>query len=290
MSNFELIDDYLTNRLSEQDRKSFEKQMDSDPALKADVEFQKEIIQGLKAARAAELKAMLNKVPISGPGSYLSPLRIAAGVIGSIVLVTGLYFYFTANDNNNPVRVSTTQADSITIQEQDLPEIKEDKDASPVISDLNTSPKPAGSEEETKESKKQDTDVVDLNTRQESKPVIDLVDPTEELNDNSPGTNPVKSGASNSTISVAKINVDVVSSERKYKSHYQFINGKLVLYGNFDNGLYEIIEVNAQRSRSLFLYYKSSYFLLDETQHEIKELKEISDPVLKEKLKAFRSN
>lgn len=77
MSNSELIDDYLTNRLSEQDRKSFEQQMDSNPALKADVELQKEIINGLKAARAAELKAMLNKVPISSPGINLSPLRIA---------------------------------------------------------------------------------------------------------------------------------------------------------------------------------------------------------------------
>jgi hypothetical protein len=90
-------------------------------------------------------------------------------------------------------------------------------------------------------------------------------------------------------ISVAKIEVNVNSSEKKFKSHYQFSNGKLILYGNFDNGLYEIIEVNAQESRSLFLYYKASYYLLDEAKTEITLLKEISDPVLIQKIKAFRS-
>jgi hypothetical protein len=39
MSNFELIDDYLTNRLNEQEKEAFEKQLESDPALKADVDF-----------------------------------------------------------------------------------------------------------------------------------------------------------------------------------------------------------------------------------------------------------
>ncbi len=290
MSNFELIDDYLTNRLNEQDRKSFEQQMDSNPALKADVELQKEIIQGLKAARAAELKAMLKNVPVSTFMIKLSPIRLTAGLIGTALLATGIYFYFNTNDSYTPVNISNPPVDSISRQEQTLPESKEKNDSSPSINELNSSPKPAGEEEKSIQSKKLDTEVVDSNTKQESKPVIDLVDPTEELKDNAPGTSPVKSGANNSTISVAKINVDVISSERKFKSHYQFINGKLVLYGNFDKGLYEIIEVNAQRSRSLFLYYKASYFLLDETQREITALKEISDPVLKEKLKAFRSN
>jgi hypothetical protein len=290
MSNFELIDDYLTSRLSEQDRKSFEKQMDSDPALKADVEFQKEIINGLKSARVAELKAMLNKVPITATGTYLTPFRIAAGVIGSVVLATGIYFYLNSNNSLAPDNSSDHSSDSITKQEQTTPELKQDKGTSTQINDLNTNPKPAGSSEEKLQPKKTETGIVDSKTIQESKPVIDLVDPTEDLADNIPVTSPVKSGSNSSTISVAKINVDVISSERKYKSHYQFINGKLVLYGNFDNGLYEIIEVNAQQSRSLFLYYKPSYFLLDESQQKITPLKEISDPVLKEKLNAFRSN
>jgi hypothetical protein len=290
MGNFELIDDYLTNKLSEQDRKSFEQQIDADPALKAEVALQKEIIHGLKTARASELKAMLNNVPITTFNTYFSPMRIAAGLIGAAVLATGLYFYLNTKDELPPVKEPSPTTDSIDQQEQHAPEIKPSEESSPLVNELKNSPKPAGSEENIKPSSQVEANAVNSNTKQESKPVIDLVDPTEDLNDNTPGTSPVKSGANNTTISVAKINVDVIASERKYKSHYQFLRGKLILYGNFDNGLYEIIEVNGQSSRSLFLYYKSSYYLLDETQDKITALKEISDPVLKEKLKAFRSN
>lgn len=284
MSNFELIDDYLTNRLNEQDRKSFEQQMSSDPALKADVELQKQIIEGLKSARAAELKAMLNQVPVSTFTFSLSPVRIAAGLIGTVVLATGIYFYFNQKDDVKPAQFPSSQVDSMTQSESNPAEVKEDN---VVIEELQNNAKPAD-EKVNSTPNKEDANSITNKAKQESKPVIDLVDPTEDLTDNEPS--PVKSGVNNTTISVAKINVDVISSERKYKSHYQFANGKLMLYGNFDKGLYEIIEVNGQHSRSLFLYYQSAYYLLDENKREITLLKEISDPVLKEKLKTFRSN
>ncbi len=285
MSNFELIDNYLTNRLSELDRKLFEQEMASDPTLKADVDLQNEIIQGLKAARAAELKTMLNQVTISAPIIYLSPMRIAAGFIGATVLATGLYFYVDLKENFNPTKVSSSFTDSVKQSEQIT--IDKNKDSIPVVDESNVPPKSIDKAEKITE-KKVDISKVDDNSKRETKPVIDLIDPTEELNDSESEVG--NSGLSKTTVSVAKINVDVISTERKFKSHYQFANGKLVLYGNFDNGLYEIIEVNAQQNRSLFLYYKSVYFLLDETQHEVTLLKEITDPVLKEKLKEFRNH
>ena len=97
MNISDLIDDYLTNRLNEQEREAFEKQMASDPALKTDVDLQREIVSGLKAARMAELKAMLKKVPMATPTIYFTPLRIAAGLIGTAVLAAGLYFIIEKN-------------------------------------------------------------------------------------------------------------------------------------------------------------------------------------------------
>lgn len=281
MSNLELIDDYLTNRLNELERKSFEQQMSFDPALKADVELQKEIIQGLKEARAAELKAMLNKVPVATPTLYFSPLRIAAGLIGTAVLATGLYFYYDKNGNLNTSQISASLVDSIRQTEKKSSDIQVDS----TVKDLN-SDKPIDKKEDNLEIKKRDKPGT-TNTK-ETKPAIDLLDPTEELSENE--ISPEKTSVDNSTISVAKIEVIVNSAEKKFKSHYQFASGKLILYGNFDKGLYELIEVNAQKSRSLFLYYKASYYLLDETKTEVTLLKEISDPVLIQKIKAFRSN
>lgn len=283
MNNFELIDDYLTNRLNEQEKKSFEQQIASDPALKADVDLQHEILHGLKAARIAELKAMLNKVPVTTPTIYFSPLRIAAGLIGAAALATGLYFYSEKNGNFNPNQISSSLVDSIRQSEQTNAEVQADS----VVNDLNQDVKvdKIVISSETK----RDNAPVSENTK-ESKPAIDLLDPTSDLtesnNDNAPETTVTKSA----TIAIASIEVDVNSAERKYKSHYQFANGKLILYGSFDNGLYEIIEVNGQNSRSLFLYYKTGYYLLDESKKEVTLLKEISDPVLIQKLNTFRSN
>jgi hypothetical protein len=283
MSNFELIDDYLTNRLNELDRKSFEKQMASDPALKAGVELQREIIQGLKAARIAELKAILNKVPIANPTIFFSPLRIAAGLIGTAVLATGLYLYSEKNGNFNPNQISSSLVDSIRQSEQNNSEVQVDSLVNNANDDIKIDRKA-----ENSDTKNNDVHVNE--NPKESKPAIDLLDPTDDLTENNNDKVLENSAAIVPAITIASIEVSVNSAERKYKSHYQFVNGKLVLYGNFDNGLYEIIEVNGQASRSLFLYYKTIYYLLDESKKEITLLKEISDPVLLQKLNTFQSN
>lgn len=283
MSNFELIDDYLTNRLNEQDRKSFEKQMASDPALKADVELQREIIQGLKAARIAELKAILNKVPIANPTIFFSPLRIAAGLIGTAVLATGIYLYSEKNGDFNPNQISSSLVDSIRQSEQNNSEVQVDSIVNNVNDDVKI-------ERKIENSETKNNDVHVNEKPKENKPAIDLLDPTDDLTENNDDKVLENSAAKVPAIAIASIEVSVNSAERKYKSHYQFINGKLVLYGNFDSGLYEIIEVNGQASRSLFLYYKTVYYLLDESKKEVTLLKEISDPVLLQKLNTFQSN
>ena len=99
MRNLELIDDYLSNRLSEQERKDFEQKIESDAELKAELATQRQIVEGIKKARAAELKSMLAKVSIeSTPTVSLTPLRIAAGLFGAAVLASVIY-YFYDNDN-----------------------------------------------------------------------------------------------------------------------------------------------------------------------------------------------
>jgi len=283
MSNFELIDDYLTNKLNEQDRKSFEKQVNSDPVLKADLELQQEIIYGLKAARVAELKAMLNKVPVSTPVIYLSPLRIAAGLAGAAVLATAVYFYVENNFSFNPKQMSSSMIDSIRQEEQISSEILIDSAATELNNEINVVGK-----KHKEVNKVRGNENNGVENSKETRPVIDLMDPSEEFTENE--VVPEKATVSKSTISVSRITVNVISSERKLKSHYQFANGKLILYGDYDNGLYEIIEVNAESARSLFLFYKTKYYLLDDSKKEVTLLSEISDPNLIQKLNEFRAN
>jgi len=86
----------------------------------------------------------------------------------------------------------------------------------------------------------------------------------------------------------SSVEVEVESSHKKYNFHYIFKGGKLVLYGSFENNLYEILEFIAENKRTVFLYYKTSYYLLDEQVESPTPLVPIRDAKLIKKLKEQR--
>lgn len=281
MSNFELIDDYLSNRLSEADRKTFEQQLQSDPALKADVEFQSQIIEGLKQARVAELKAMLNKVPVGGSSIQFTPLRIAAGLVGTAILVTAAYFYYRDNEQQLP-KISTSLEDSL--------KNAEDQKTEPIVTTPKQAEESVIKKEEIKpEVKKQESvkSEESVPTKTEvAKPTIDVIDPSADLNESTPsrGTEQTAKPA----ISPSSVEVDIDSANKKYGFHYQFVKEKVVLFGDFDKSLFEIIEINGEK-HSLFLYYKQNYYRLDETKTEVTPLQVVTDKALIQLLKEYRS-
>ncbi len=278
MSNVELIDDYLTNRLSEQDRNAFEAQMKSDPTLKADVEIQSQIVDGLKKARATELKAMLNKVPVGGTTS-MTPLQIAAGVVGTAILVSSVYFYFKPDTSPEIPNVKTTLGNSSEQNEpiEEITAIEEEKKESPANEDKT--------EEITKEQKSVPPIEPKAAAKSVTKPALDVLDPSSELTESTAtrGSGEIsKPGRASS-----KMEVEIDSSNKKYAFHYQFVSNKLILFGSFDKALYEILEINGNIN-SRFLFYKENYYLLDDSKIEITPLETIRDKTLLQKLKEYR--
>src|SRR5687768_16764423 len=93
--DFEMLDDYLANRLGEQEKSAFEQKLNTDPDLKSEYELQQQLINGIKKARVAELKAMMGKIPVpagSSTGTAIgAKIALWAAVVG--VVGTGLYFY-----------------------------------------------------------------------------------------------------------------------------------------------------------------------------------------------------
>ena len=277
MSNVELIDDYLTNRLSQQDRNAFEAQMKSDPTLKADVEIQSQIVDGLKKARASELKAMLNKVPVGGPAS-MSPLQIAAGVLGTAILVSSIYFYFKPDATPEVPNNTTTLEDSNKQNEpiEETPAIQEEKKDNPA-NEVKV--------EETTKQKSVAPIEPKATAKSVTKPALDVVDPSSELTESTATRGSVES--SKPVRASSKMEVEVDSSNKKYAFHYQFVSNKMILFGSFDKGLYEILEINGNIN-STFLFYKENYYLLDDSKNEITPLEMIRDKTLLQKLKEYR--
>jgi hypothetical protein len=284
MTNFELIDDYLTNRLTESERMAFEQEVASDPSLKADVDLQKSIVESIKNARAAELKSMLNNVSIGGSvSSGLTSLKIAAGVIGAGLLIGSLYYYYQPKGLTEVPNLSTSIQDSV--QGNDSAESSQKLIPIPVEEPIKENKQQVVAEpkeEKAVEIKKKTSIPSEVN-----QPKIEVIDPTDEMSSEDNHSTIVTSENSKSGVTASHIQVEIDSSSKKYNFHYQFNEGKLQLFGPFDKSLYEILEINGD-SHAVFLFYRENYYLLDEKQDQVTKLPLIKDSSLIKKLKEYR--
>lgn len=273
MSQFELIEDYLTNRLDDGARRAFEHQMQGDPQLQAEVKMQQGIIEGVKSARAAELKAMLNNVPISGATSSALTGKIAIATISTVIIGTALYFGLKTSPAEQP------QVEQPTIEES----ISQNTTPQQVESITESTEEPT--QEEAKAPKK--VPAPKTNAAKPASPKIDVMDLTADMEDNKEDNAPLLT-SDKPQISTSTLEVETDNTNKTYSFHYQFKDGKLVLYGPFDGSLYEIIEINGG-SHHVFLYYKNSYYHVDELEQQITPLIMIRDFELLSKLEAFRN-
>jgi hypothetical protein len=282
MANFEQIDDYLSNRLQEQDRNAFEQQLQGDPSLREEVEFQRQVIQGVRHARMAELKAMLNNVPVSG-GSTWGGAKVAAAIVSAGIISTLIY-----------LNVTEEKTTSTEISKDPITEVITTPEAETKISDDGATAIDNETKETVTESRESSTTKEPSKTSAEEtkvatpvhKPDINVVDPSNELSaDEKKADAEISTGRAE--ISPSKMEVITGVEDKKHNFHYQFVQGKLMLYGPFDKSLYEILEIHGE-GHAVFLYYKENYYLLDESQTKIAQLQAIRDGDLLKKLKEYR--
>ncbi len=280
MTNSELVENYLTDRLTDSEKAAFDLKVSSDPSLKADVYLQKKIIESIKKARAAELKAMLNNVSIAPPASTgFSNFKIAAGIIGAGILIGSLYYFLKPEALTDGPNLSTSIQDSVqgnqpTENPEKIHPIEE--------------PPTSTNEEVVKQKEEVEAEPKKVENKIPSKvnqPKIDVIDPTEEISSDENQNVPVIQN-SNSAVIPSHIQVEINTSTKKYNFHYQFNNGKLQLFGPFDKSLYEILEINGE-NHSVFLFYKENFYLLDENQTQITKLPLIKDGGVIKMLKEY---
>jgi hypothetical protein len=281
MTNSELVENYLTNRLTESEKAAFDLKVNSDPSLKADVDLQKKIIESIKNARAAELKSMLNNVSIAPPASTgFSNFKIAAGIIGAGILIGSLYYYLRPGALTDGSNLSTSIQDSVQgNQPTENPERIIPIEEPPA----STNEIVAKQKEEVEAEPKKVENKIPSEVNQ---PKIDVIDPTEEMSSDENQNEKVIQNL-NSAVITSQIQVQTNSSLKKYNFHYQFNDGKLQLFGPFDKSLYEILEINGD-SHSIFLFYKENFYLLDENQTQITKLTLIKDDGVIKMLKEYR--
>lgn len=287
---FELLDNYLANRLSGEEKSAFEKSMQADSALQGELEFQQHLIKGIKQVRIAELKTMLNNVPVPPPiaqGGTATIVKIAAGTFVAGLVATGIYFYAQKQEANNlteevidaEVKQRDEQIKTTPLhQTQEIPVDKKVETPSGVSS---------AKEEKLSEKTNQSTQEKESVSQQ---PVLDVFDPSSDSESNSVNRKEKNGESELSGKNEPSIAVEIDRLSKKYTFHYQFRDDKLFLYGPFEKNLYEIMEFFSDEKRTVFLYYKDGYYLLKEDSVKIKMLSPIADPNLLQKLKEYRAN
>jgi hypothetical protein len=277
---FEMMDDYLSNRLSAEDKAAFEQQVQADPQLAQELDLQKNLVDGIRQARAVELKSMLNNVPVSpinGGSSMLVKVGTWAVVAG--LVVTGIYFYSTQGEES-----VTGEPKTLSVQKPELkPEVAE-------VPETETEP---ATEKKEEPASKVEEKVKKADPQPEPSPApakpLDVYVPAEEATDEKTKQyerEQIENIKKSFVTSSIEVETDTMS--KKYSFHYIFKNGKLILYGAFEKNLYEILEFIGDEKPTVVLFYKSNYYLLDIEKTQPTKLTPIRDQKLLKMLKAQR--
>lgn len=283
--DLELLDDYISNRLTGADKEYIERKLEQDPDLRSEYAVQKQIATALRNVRAAELKQMLNNIPVppvNGPVSGLT--KIAGAVIVALAsLSIGYYFWQSGIQRPTPGSSLTEQPaePAPSVESEQVPEVISD-DAKPVVKEPERTSKPNSA------AKTDDKQVA----AQKNTSRINVFDPS---SDEETPADPVipeanVSNGAQATMKASQMVVETENTDKKYSFHYQVKDGKLILYGPFEENFYEILEFIASEKRTVFLFYRDSYYLLNIQAEKITPLVAVNDPELLSKLRQYRTS
>lgn len=279
---FEMMDDYLSNRLSAEDKAAFEQQVQADPQLAQELDLQKNLVDGIRQARALELKSILNNIPvspISGGSSMLMKVGTWAVVAG--LVVTGIYFYSTRNEESTTSELNTISEQKPEVKPE-VVEVPETESESTTAEKKESSPTVTNAEEKVKKSQPEAEPTP-------AKPIDVYVPADEEVDEKTRQYEREQLENIKKAFVTSSIVVETDTMSKKYNFHYVFKNSKLILYGAFEKNLYEILEFIGEEKRTVVLFYKSNYYLLDIDKTQPTKLTPIRDKKLLKMLQATRS-
>jgi hypothetical protein len=282
---FEQVGAFLDNELKGDELTSFNNELASNPELAKELNYQEQLIEGIKKSRHAELKSRLDSIQIGNGFWSGSVVKIATGVLIISGIGFGIYQVST------PETVIENVAPEIEVLNQDAPEeipdpIIENEIPQEVESDVSKdSSEETQISESTKVADSEDNSLEYIETPNVPQPeAFEMENPAEEeleLPENFLGTEekPMES----------KFEVEIITNKRKYPFHYQVDSGRLLMYGDFDEEPYELLEINVNEEKKLYLYFKDQYYEIEESAVEITPLQKVSNKFMINELEKLKN-
>jgi len=308
-NNFsEEIESFLSHKMTSTEKDVFLSQMESNPELKEQVQFQKDIINGIQVYRKEELKNRLVQIPVVGTETILQSLTTlkTAGIaaISTGVVITAVLFYNANNQQSVTNEKNISENNPMAVEEETSPEKEQpvellEKAANSSIESSGENASESTEEQQVlskgttvkteSEEKQVNVSIQETEPAEEIAPLEpDLIDNFDE-SDNLPKVSSIgKKDITNiSTKGETSIAVEKID-DGIHNFHYKYFNNKLYLYGSFGQSMYEHIEVNPDNQKRLFLSYNNNYFEIKDNQKNITRLREIVDASIKAKLDSIR--
>ena len=285
MTNYEKIEAFFDGELNEAERESLLREIESDPALKQEFELQKDIIEGIKAYRKEQLIARLDRLDVAASGQLT--LLKTLGLIGLAgILLVGGYVLLKPDVQAPAEKITTTELPQVIPQEPDINEEIAVTEPQTEEQTMITSEENAGKKDATKEpattGKKEKVAAPPTVT------IPEFAEPANEvpqIADEGPDApSPVTSAA----VRLKENTTVEVKFSKRYKFHYQVKDGGLILYGEFDQGPFEVIEVKTSKGIASYLYYHNNFYCLETDSEEIKPLVAVTNPELIKQLEKRR--
>lgn len=286
--DLELLDDYIGNRLNGAEKNAFEQKLEGDPELSREYQLQNKIAEGIRKARATQLKAMLGAIPtpaIHG-GSESSLLsKVGMWVAASAVIGAGVYFWLSSDDTQEKTPEPITQAPDTTTAVVETPATTNEAEEAPAQS----TPTVVVPKQENQKPTVAKKDSGNANAPS-AKPKIDAFDPSQEDSAGNAAASPeaVVAASDQPVTNKEQTQAEIVSDHKKFKFHYQFKHDKVILYGPFQANLYEIMEFFGGPQQTVFLFHNSAYYMMTNDGEKVKPLQPIKDPKLIKKLDESR--
>lgn len=296
----EKFDHYLKGKLSEDEKLRLEEAMQQDPLLKNEVNLQQDIFKALHDERKMLLKHRLDNVAVNSPTwMNLTGLQWAAILSSMLLLSAGVYYGLS--DDLNQKQFPTIDLVNANNQQQLSDNVMLPEVPSPVINERETEESP-----DEVASLGTDTELVphlpeqsatavttlpqDGSTPKSAIPVITRPDVLSDFAEDNQDINysdfeaPDKALLEKSDNALSAITIETMT-DTDYPFHYQMMDQKLYLYGDFKGIPYKIIALNHDQHRQLFLKYEGDYYMLNQRQLEIVPLEKINDSTIIRALK-----
>lgn len=264
MDNLELIDKYLNGEMSGSELTLFEQSLDVDPLLKKEFKMQQDIVNGIKSVRANELKTRLDAIDVSGtinPSNILNlkTIGIAAAIIGGIIIYASVENEIPESSSTNPVVENIVIEKAVEIDSDEGVDNKTITDPTDNKTDKIATNRSVSKEE----------DIIAENS--------DVSDDFGDFEDEEENYSlaPDNFMLDKGMFDQSSIEVEINDGKKKYSFHYQLREGKLLLFGEF-NEIYEVLEFKNNIENDLIFYYNNKYYDIDENQPVITPLVEMT--------------